>query len=72
MSDPWEIPDLLLDDPAYWRSLAAAVLEEAATSKEEAQRPILHAIAINLERAAEDAERRRREREERAAKRVEV
>jgi hypothetical protein len=67
MSDPWEIPDVLLDDPAYWRGLAAAVLEEAASSKDNAEREILHAMATNLERGAEDAERRLRERQKRAS-----
>ena len=60
VSDPWDIPDELLNDPAYWRGLAAAVLEEAARIENQVEREILHAIAANLERGAANAERRRR------------
>jgi hypothetical protein len=68
MSDPWEIPDSLFDDPAYWRRRAASAVREAAQTEDLQEWLILQALAQNFERAAEAAERRRRERQSKAAK----
>ena len=63
MSDPWEIPDSLFDDPAYWRRRAAIATSEAAQTEDLQQWLILQALAENFEREAEAAERRRSRRE---------